>query len=101
MLPTDRPRGPLRRLLIYFGLAENPDNPIVEPARSTRPVLKDETLGGKARSVLAYFGLVEGEGKGDSRYGLNVKPELDDDVDALRAHIAELEARLAALETSR
>ena len=99
MLENDRPRSRFRRLLIYFGLAENPSNPATEPARSTRPMRKNEPPSGKARATLAYFGLVERPA--DSRYGLDVKPELDDDLDALRARVAELEARLAALEAGR
>jgi hypothetical protein len=99
VLPTDRTRGPFRRLLIYFGLAENPDASVPGRGSSPPPVTKEKSAGGKGHSALAYFGLVEGPA--DSRYGLNVKPELDDDVDALRARIAELEARLAALEDRR
>ena len=96
MLPTDPPRNPFRRLLIYFGLAEGPSGPAPEPNRA-KPARASS--GGQVRSTLQYFGLVEGPS--DSRYGAMVKPELDEDVDALRARVAELEARLAALEDAR
>lgn len=72
----------------FSGGTEDPTNRA--PALCFRPI---------APAALAYFGLVEGPA--DSRYGLDVKPQLDDDVDALRARVAELEARLAALEARR
>ena len=95
MLPTEPPRrGRIRAALEYFGLATPTGPPRAEP---------EQTSGsgepGRARPLLVYFGLADDPNR--SRYGAEVRNELDQDVDALRARVAELEARLSALENPR
>jgi uncharacterized protein YceH (UPF0502 family) len=84
VLPSEPRRGPIRRFLEY---------------------LEIDTTGQPDRA-LKYFGLKD-DGFRYSRYSeymhgdYRVDAQLDDDVDALRARVAELEARLAALEDAR
>ena len=115
MLPSDPQPGPLRRLLHYFGLANVSDDRLHRQASSAAPVAKlsvsteqeDATAAEEtgpsaaervARTALVYFGLSDDpERNRRSRYG-EVSSLLDRDIDALRARVAELEARLAALQ---
>ena len=97
MLPSDRSPGPFRRFLIYFGLAAPPEDGLNVPSAS--PVPQPAREDGEERGIrkaLVYFGLAEGPDP--SRYGTAVERELDDDIDALRSRVAELEARLRAIE---
>jgi hypothetical protein len=99
VLPDDRPSGPFRRVLRYFGLVSSsderfqqpsspaPPRPAAEPKASSEPSEVAVAL----RKAAVYFGLADGPEP--SRYG-EVKPSLDEDIDALRARIAELERRL-------
>jgi hypothetical protein len=99
VLPDERPSGPLRRVLRYFGLVSSPDRRFEPPSRPTppRPAAEPEASSEPSeftvalRKAAVYFGLADGPEP--SRYG-EVKPSLDEDIDALRARIAELERRL-------
>jgi hypothetical protein len=108
VLPSDRPTGPLRRLLHYVGLANASDdrlrraNPPAPRAtddteREERRAARRAALDRGTRTALVYFGLADDpERDRKSRYG-EVSSTLDRDVDALRARVAELETRLEAL----
>ncbi len=109
MLPSEPPRGPFRRLLQYFGLVAPPDDRFRTSSPAPPPPARvDDTERGAgspsalergSRTALAFFGLVENPYR--SRYGAEVSRELDSDVDALRARVAELERRLAAFDERR
>jgi hypothetical protein len=105
VLPDDRPSGPFRRALRYFGLVSSsderfqqpsspaPTRPAAEPEASSEPEARSEPSEAAValRKAAVYFGLADPPAR--SRYG-EVERELDDDIDALRARIAELERRL-------
>jgi hypothetical protein len=108
MLPQDRPSGPLRRAVQYFGLANEPDARFRRRERESRPSQpvatasatgessRTEDVARGLRTLAVYFGLAEapdGPARGRSRYG-QTSTQLDRDIDELRAPIAELEARL-------
>ena len=113
VLPSDRPTGPLRRLLHYFGLANATDDRL-SPTGSRRPQpalapaqeeeAEPSTVSPRraavergARTAMAYFGLADDdEHNRRSRYG-EVSSALDRDLDALRDRVAALEAQLDAL----
>jgi hypothetical protein len=97
-------------VLHFFGLATTSDQRLSRGSRAAapaEPVARDEVIAGEdrptprretaerhARTALVYFGLAEHPDR--SRYG-EVSPQLDADLDALRARVAELEAQLLAL----
>jgi hypothetical protein len=99
VLPDERPSGPLRRVLRYFGLVDSSDERFQQPSRPAppRPVVEREASSEPSevavalRKAAVYFGLADDPER--SRYG-EVNRELDEDIDALRARIAELERRL-------
>jgi len=100
-----------RRIAVYFGLVKGPED---ENARSFGRA-SDRNLDGcrlgdgvranaepsRRRKAAVYFGLADAAGDEPlpgaprrSRYGLNVRPRLDQDVDELLRRIKDLEARL-------
>ncbi len=113
VLPSERPTGPLRRVLHYFGLANATDERLRHPASAPRdvrvtssedaPPAVDETstrerVARAAQTAAVYFGLADDpDPPGRSRYGRDVAAELDAEIDALRARVAELETQVKAL----
>jgi hypothetical protein len=113
----DRSPSLFRRVLHYVGLANAPDTrfnqrAVAPKARPDPPELvshdqrepRAEAFGRALRTGLVYFGLAEDEEGhrtvGRSRYG-DVGSALDDDIDALRTRVAELERRLSELAADR
>jgi hypothetical protein len=91
----------IRRLLQYFGLLPAPDTPFEQPtvapdpAPTHPPEPRAEGFGRALRTGLVYFGLADDDGPipGRSRYG-DVATALDDEIDALKARVAELERQI-------
>jgi hypothetical protein len=97
-------------LLSFFGLVNSADDRFAAPPIPARPhrgetttvaaeegPTKGAAVAGAARTVAVYFGLAEPDPDstpaGRSRYG-NVSPALDAELNALRARVEALEARL-------
>jgi hypothetical protein len=77
VIPSDRPTGPIRRVLHYFGLANSTDDrfrrrpappPATEPTtKERRPHDWRETTERRLQTVATYFGLAGGpQGNGDT-----------------------------------
>lgn len=82
---------------MYFGLLAPPEEDLSRPeTRAVRPHATDapDSRGGAVRNALGYFGLIDHPDHRPSRYGDHVRRELDREIDALHARIAELERRL-------
>jgi hypothetical protein len=94
-------------VLHYFGLVSAPDRRFEQPSRPAppRPEPKPETASEPSdltvalRKAAVYFGLADDPER--SRYGSDVERALDDDIDALRARVAELERRLDSERSAR
>ncbi|HEY7076892.1 MAG TPA: hypothetical protein VH418_16050 [Solirubrobacteraceae bacterium] len=117
VLPSDPQPGPLRRLLHHLRLANRSDDRLRRPAASAAPLAKrtlpteqegaapTDEVGPSAaervaRTALVDFGLSEDpQPDRRSRYG-ELSTLLDRDIDALRAHVADLETRVDALRPS-
>jgi hypothetical protein len=110
----DRRPGRLRRALIYFGLAADPNaEPDDEHRREAaprreiaRPAPMEPAAPEQARKerpalhqALVYFGLAGGEPP--SRYGSEIPLALDRDIDALAQRVSELEDELRRLRAER
>jgi hypothetical protein len=99
-------------VLHYFGLASATDERLRQPpaprdmrvsfSEDAQPDVDEtptrERVVRAAQTAAVYFGLADDpDPPGRSRYGRDVAAELDAEIDALRARVAELEKQVGAL----